>query len=490
MASSQTSSQSLKKTDHIIDGRLFSRSTVLDRIKSETEDLDSMERIVSKIKQQGLYCLGCMHSDLYDEHIVEELYLDASVKLFSRKQGEREKVNWCQFVLKRLSEEVIKPSTQKKYFDLIINNILTQSGVSQSHNAKKISPGKFNSGCKPTVFNRAGLIGRRPHINILPTSKNPKDISGSIFLAEKIPKKRKQSVSDCMSPLTEIKKLKKALKPNVKETETAPVTVYDLSLAQPADHHSQGATPVIESTAFRSKDPEPTTTMMDHPIFTELESLDESTAHIELIVTSPVQTPLPEHDPSLNRVPSPVRDPTPNRVPTPVRDSSPKQTPIPVEDPIHIVNPIPVRSPSPSAHTFITQVEQAFEWFVKWKSYRIALYDVMFNWKEWKEEELFILDQARLKEQGKTDDICFKADSKMSRDIAPEEEILETFQCQGNSKIISSLHHQLEQVVTESFQEEAKPPVQQAYAHVSTIVPIVYEVSLATPQEESVPLSE
>ncbi|KAL6542458.1 hypothetical protein OROMI_024060 [Orobanche minor] len=69
MASSQTSSQSLKKRDHIIDGRLFSRSNVLDRIKSETEDLDSMERIVSKIKQQGLYRLGCMHSDLYDEQI-------------------------------------------------------------------------------------------------------------------------------------------------------------------------------------------------------------------------------------------------------------------------------------------------------------------------------------------------------------------------------------------------------------------------------------
>ncbi|KAL6560833.1 hypothetical protein OROHE_006010 [Orobanche hederae] len=88
MASSQSTSQSLKKKDHIINGHLFYRSTVLDRIISEIEDLDSMERIISKIEQQGLYRLGCMHSDLYDDHIVEEFYLDASVKLFSHKQGE------------------------------------------------------------------------------------------------------------------------------------------------------------------------------------------------------------------------------------------------------------------------------------------------------------------------------------------------------------------------------------------------------------------
>ncbi|KAL6548867.1 hypothetical protein OROHE_008712 [Orobanche hederae] len=87
MASSHTSSHSLKKRDHIIDGCLFSRSTVLDRIKSETEDLDSIERIISKLKQQGLYRLVCMHSDIYDEQIVEEFYHGASVKLFSRKYG-------------------------------------------------------------------------------------------------------------------------------------------------------------------------------------------------------------------------------------------------------------------------------------------------------------------------------------------------------------------------------------------------------------------
>ncbi|KAL6542457.1 hypothetical protein OROMI_024059 [Orobanche minor] len=289
-----------------------------------------------------------------------------------------------------------------------------------------------------------------------------------------------------MSSLTEKKKLKKALKPKAKETVTA------LSLAQPVDHHSQGATPVIESSAFCSKDPDPTAAMIDHHIFAELESLDESAAYIESIVASPMEVPIPEQDPSLNRVPSPVRDPTSNKVPTPVRDSSSKQASIPSEDPIHTVNPISVRCPSPSAHTFSTQVEQAFEQFVKWKSYRTAPYDVLFNWKEWKEEELFNLDvtgtnninllihwenqlcqelifshylaqeQAKLKEQRKTDDIASKNDSRISHNVAPEEEILETLQGQGNSGIISSPHHQPKQVVSESFQEKANPPVSHA----------------------------
>ncbi|KAL6554131.1 hypothetical protein OROMI_019804 [Orobanche minor] len=87
MASSQNSSHFLKKRDHIIDGRLFSRSTVLDKIQSETEDLDNIERINSKIKEQGLYLLGYMHTGLYDEKIVEDFYHDTSVKLFSRKHG-------------------------------------------------------------------------------------------------------------------------------------------------------------------------------------------------------------------------------------------------------------------------------------------------------------------------------------------------------------------------------------------------------------------
>ncbi|KAL6512989.1 hypothetical protein OROHE_019779 [Orobanche hederae] len=86
MASSQTSSHSLKR-DQIIDGRLFSGSTVMDRIRTEVEDDDSMERIISKIEEQGLYRLGRSHTEMYDELIVEQLYRDATVKTISRKHG-------------------------------------------------------------------------------------------------------------------------------------------------------------------------------------------------------------------------------------------------------------------------------------------------------------------------------------------------------------------------------------------------------------------
>ncbi|KAL6580001.1 hypothetical protein OROMI_008025 [Orobanche minor] len=86
MASSETSSHSQKR-DQIIDGRLFSRSTVMDRIISEVEDDESMERIISKIEEQGLYRLGRSHPELYDELIVEEFYRVATVKAHSRKHG-------------------------------------------------------------------------------------------------------------------------------------------------------------------------------------------------------------------------------------------------------------------------------------------------------------------------------------------------------------------------------------------------------------------
>ncbi|KAL6560287.1 hypothetical protein OROHE_006294 [Orobanche hederae] len=86
MASSQTSSHSLKR-DQIIDGRLFSRSTVMDRIRKEVEDDDSVERIIIKLEEQGLYRLGHSHTEMYDEQIVEEFYHDASVKVLSCKHG-------------------------------------------------------------------------------------------------------------------------------------------------------------------------------------------------------------------------------------------------------------------------------------------------------------------------------------------------------------------------------------------------------------------
>ncbi|KAL6569955.1 hypothetical protein OROMI_014469 [Orobanche minor] len=87
MASSQTSSMSLKKKESIIDGRLFVRSIVMNKIESEHEDLDVTEHVVSRIKQLGLYNLGRQHSEVFDELLVEEFYQNASVRLHSLKKG-------------------------------------------------------------------------------------------------------------------------------------------------------------------------------------------------------------------------------------------------------------------------------------------------------------------------------------------------------------------------------------------------------------------
>ncbi|KAL6516966.1 hypothetical protein OROHE_018254 [Orobanche hederae] len=506
MASSQTSSHSQKR-DQIIDGRLFSRSTVMDRIISEVEDDENMEKIISKIEEQGLYRLGRLHLELYDELIVEEFYRVATVKAHSRKHGGGiisisasvrnisicinqdllvsmfglpsegltmeelesfgsdelltaywglftgkssnkdvhpscpkkkfclpfvflhdfccriienrtgafdtctnlrfrmmiailygEKVNWSQIVLKRLSEEVSKPHSQKKSFGLLLNNILTRSGVRQSKHAKKIGTGKFIGGFKPSAYHQAGPSANRPFLNHMPSAKNPRGVTSKTSVAEEeSSRKRKRSGSDSKSPLVEKKKHKKASKSKTRGTVTD--IIKDVPAAQPADHQTEGETLAVESVTSQPIHPEPTapTASNDH-IFADLENLSESTAHIESFVSSPVRVPIPEQDPTLHRFPSPSRDPTPDRVPTPVKDSSPIQDPTPVDEPIPTENPIPVRSPSPTAQSIVQQVEQAFARFIKWKSYRTAPYDVLINWKDLKEEEEFILNVTDSKE--------------------------------------------------------------------------------------------
>ncbi|KAL6575950.1 hypothetical protein OROHE_000421 [Orobanche hederae] len=503
MASSQTSSHSQKR-DQIIDGRLFSRSTVMDRIISEVEDDDNMEKIISKIEEQGLYRLGRSHPELYDELIVEEFYRVATVKAHSRKHGggiisisasvqnisicinqellvsmfglpsdgltmeelesfgsdnlltaywglftEKssnkdvhtscpkkkfclpfvflhdiccriienrtgafdtctnlrfrmmiailygEKVNWSQIVLKRLSEDVLKPHSQKNSFGLLLNNILMRSGVRQSKHAKKIGTGKFIGGFKPSAYHQAGPSANRPFLNQMPSAKNPRGVSSKTSVAEdESSRKRKRSVSDSKSSLVEKKKHKTASKSKTRGTLTN--IIKDVPAAQPADHQIEGETPAVESVTSQPILPEPTAS--NEHIFAGLENLSESTAHIESFVSSPDRVPIPEQDPTPYRVPSPSRDPTPDRVPTPVKDSSPIQDPTPVGDPIPTVNPIPVRSPSPAAHSIVEQVEQDLARFIQWKSYRTAPYDVLFNWKNWKEEEQYILKVTDSKE--------------------------------------------------------------------------------------------
>ncbi|KAL6575352.1 hypothetical protein OROMI_012637 [Orobanche minor] len=378
MASSQTSSHSQKR-DQIIDGRLFSRSTVMDRIISEVEDDGNMEQIISKIEEQGLYRLGRSHPELYDELKVEEFYRVATVKTHSRKHGggiisisasiqdisicinqdllvsmfglpsdgltmeelesfgfdELLTAYWGLFTGKSSNKDV-HPSCPKKKFCLpfvFLHDFAAESSKIElahstpSKSAKKIGTGKFIGGFKPSAYHQAGPFANRPFLNQMPSAKNPRGVSSKTSVAEdESSRKRKRSGSDSKSPLVEKKKHKKASKSNLRGV------------------------------------------------------------------------PIPEHDPTLHRVPSPSRDPTPDRVPTPVKNSSPIPDPTPVDDPIPTENLIPVRSPSPAAQSIVQKVEQAFARFIKWKSYTTAPYDVLINWKDLKEEEEFILNVTDSKE--------------------------------------------------------------------------------------------
>ncbi|KAL6558775.1 hypothetical protein OROMI_019125 [Orobanche minor] len=505
MATSQ-SSHSQKKRDQIIDGRLFSRSSVLDRLRAEVEDTDSMEAIISKIRDQGLHRIGSSRTNYYDEDIVEEFYHDTSVKLYSHKQGggvrdiratvqgipilinssflesiyalssegmsieeletfgtEKllttywglftgdksrkdihmscpkknfclpfvylhdfccriienrtgafdtctnlryrmmvailygEKVDWCQFMLNRLGKEVLKPHSQKKSFGLFLNNLLYRCGVNLSPDAKKIGPGKYLGGSNPIAYNHAGPLANRPFIRTMPNIQHPKR---SLTAVEEVSKKRKRSVSDSMSPLTAKKKLKKDSRSKSAGTVTHPVTIDDHPSAETANLSSQED--------FQASSPVPSAILSDQQIFGNLENLDSS-VQIESLIISPVRVPIPDKDPTHNRTPSPVSDPNLNRPQSPVRDPSPNRTPntvsdpliqapIPVEDPKPTVEPIPVRSPSQERNIFNPLVEQAFQRFKQWKSYRLGSCDILLNWKEWKQEEEFILSITDVKE--------------------------------------------------------------------------------------------
>ncbi|KAL6506753.1 hypothetical protein OROHE_022585 [Orobanche hederae] len=88
MTSSQTTSFTEKKKETIIDGRLFVKSVVMERIQNEHEDCATMKLVVSRINQSGLFNLGRQHSELYDESLVEKFYQEASVCFRSEKKGE------------------------------------------------------------------------------------------------------------------------------------------------------------------------------------------------------------------------------------------------------------------------------------------------------------------------------------------------------------------------------------------------------------------
>ncbi|KAL6536727.1 hypothetical protein OROMI_026308 [Orobanche minor] len=87
MASSQTTSFSEKKRETIIDGRLFVKSVVMNRIQNEQDDSAAMALVVSRIKRTGLFNIGRQHSELYDESLVEEFYQEASIRVRSEKKG-------------------------------------------------------------------------------------------------------------------------------------------------------------------------------------------------------------------------------------------------------------------------------------------------------------------------------------------------------------------------------------------------------------------
>ncbi|KAL6518354.1 hypothetical protein OROGR_018856 [Orobanche gracilis] len=478
MASSQTSTQTQKEM--IIDGRIFARSVLVERTANENEDVELMEFIISKVKQQGIYRLVSSHSTVFDKKIVEEFYLNAAMSIFSPNQGggvreitssvkgidicinqalleklfklpsdglkleelegygtteflaaywsffvgdrnnkathvschkrnfllqfvflhdlccrtlenrtgafemctnlrfrmmtaimAGERINWCQVILKRLHEECLKPVTQKKSFGVILHYILEKCGVIPSRSARKVWTGKFIGGSPSSIFNKGSLIANRLFPGMLPLADNPRDAASKPSTEEKSSKKRKRSSHSktAIEPAIEKprkKKLRKLAQSN--PTVDHSTDTIDATAAQPAQANIlQGPTPVEEA-----------------PLALITEGTGESVAPSEQTTSSPVRDSTPVQDPHFDRVPTPVRSPAHERVPSPVRDPSPT------------ADPVTVRSPSPTdiiqQTLFQVEVDQAMERVAQWKSNRVSPYDTLYNWSDWKEEELFVLE--------------------------------------------------------------------------------------------------
>ncbi|KAL6554590.1 hypothetical protein OROHE_007613 [Orobanche hederae] len=222
-----------------------------------------------------------------------------------------EPVNWCQIILKRLQEEVSKPLSQKKSFALLLNNIFSCLNVPFAMNAKKIGPGKFIGGSKPTSFNKDVIPADRPSVFELPHSANLRDVTEKPKAVSS--KKRKQSVADKKSspvvPEKRKKKLRKAHKPKptaVTPTHVEAQTEENAEVAQPTALNLQGATPAEEVVTAISADPEPMAAMTDDQLLANVEGTGESTAFPKSVVTAPVKVSTPVQAPSPYRVPSPV----------------------------------------------------------------------------------------------------------------------------------------------------------------------------------------
>ncbi|KAL6575306.1 hypothetical protein OROMI_012591 [Orobanche minor] len=411
-----------------------------------------------------------------------------------------EPVNWCQVILKRLQEEVSKPLSQKKSFGLLLTNIFSCLDVPFAENSEKIGPGKFIGGSKPQHSTRMLFLGTGHRSSSCPIPKLP------------IPKlliQRKGSTA-CRTPchsllfLKRKKKLRKALKPKPTEVSATPVEAQvkkSAKVAQPTATNLQGETPAEDSANL-----------------------------------SHVRVSTPAQDLSPHREPTPVRDPSPTREPTPVRIPSLEQASIPVTDSSPTAIPIPVRSPSPTQlinDTLLSvHVEQAFECFSIWKSYRVAAYDTMYHWQEWEEEEKFVLEvtdttdisllirwensfchelinsyyiaQAEARIKGKApsvdhapsspssdsddDDDALQAGLRMSREEAQESELKTSQVSQGQGTSQDRSSPTPEQEAAPDMQQEETVPVQPVQTHLAEIV--ISDESRAIPQEDSVPMQD
>ncbi|KAL6586556.1 hypothetical protein OROMI_001544 [Orobanche minor] len=406
MASSQTSSHSQKR-DQIIDGRLFSRSTVMDRIISEVEDDDNMEKIISKIEKQGLYRLGRSHPELYDELIVKEFYRVATVKTHSRKHGggiisisaSIQDISICinQDLLVSMFGLPSDGLTMEELESFGSDELLTAycgffTGKSSNKDVHPSCPKK--KFCLPFVFlhdfccriieNRTGAFDTctnlrfRMMIAILygvRQSKSAKKIGNGKFIGGFKPSAYHQAGPSANRPF--LNQMPSAKNPRGVSSKTS--VAEDESSRKRKRSGSDSKSPLVEKKHKKASKSKLRGTVTDPVIIKDVPAAQPADHQTEgetpAVESTTSQYILPEPTASNDhifaglenlsestahiesfvsspvRVPIPEQDPTLHRVPSPSRDPTPDRVPTPVKDSSPIQDPTPVDDPIPTENS-------------------------------------------------------------------------------------------------------------------------------------------
>ncbi|KAL6498977.1 hypothetical protein OROGR_028155 [Orobanche gracilis] len=412
MASSQTSTQTQKEM--IIDGRIFARSVLVERTTNENEDVELMEFVVSKVKQQGLYRLVSSHSTVFDKKIVEDFYLNAAVSIFSLNQegGVREitsSVNGVDICINQaLLEKLFKlpsdglrleeleghgtPEFLAAYWSFFVGDKNNSSTRVSCHKKNFLLQFVFlHDLCCRTLENRTGAFEMCTNLRFR--------MMTAIMAGERVNWCQvilKRIHEECTKPVTQKKSFGVILHYILEKCGVVPsrsarkVWTGKFIGGSPSSIFNKGSTvanrlfPGMLPLADNPRD------ASSRPSTEEKSRKRKRSSHSKTTMEPAVEKPQKKKLRKLAQSKPTVDHTTVTIYATAAQPAQTNilQGPTPVEE-----APLALITEGTGEQTlFQIDVDQAMERVAKWKSNRVSPYDTLYNWSDWKEEELFVLE--------------------------------------------------------------------------------------------------